>query len=56
MTYFEPEQTTVTIRQIKDRYLLFNPNGLRVDSKPTEAEAMKTAKRLFPKSRIEVLP
>ena len=51
---FEAEPTTATIKLQNDRYVIFNPKGDRVDSKHNEREAMKTAKRLFPDSKIVV--
>lgn len=55
-TVFTPEPTTVNIRLslVGDRYVIFNPRGQRIDSKHTRLAAEKTAKRLFPDSKIVV--
>lgn len=53
-TVFIPELTTATIKLQDSRYVIFNPKGIRADSKHTEREAIKTAKRLFPDSKIVV--
>jgi hypothetical protein len=48
------EPTTVTIRRVNGRWLIFNSKGVRVDSKALFKDADKAAKRLFPDSKIVV--
>ena len=44
----------VSVKLLEGRYVVFKPNGQRLDSRKTEASAKKLARRLFPSYKVKM--